>query len=98
VIGRRPVLVFVLRNGQVVTAQVAQGWRRAREEIRAGLTPFAPASVEWIPDSYPSMGMGRCPRCGKNMLAPDVDVSGFRHCWNCGEDVPDEKPGAVAAI
>jgi hypothetical protein len=32
-------------------------------------------------------GLGTCPRCGARKLAPDVDKTGVRHCWNCGADV-----------
>jgi hypothetical protein len=38
-------------------------------------------------------GLAVCPRCGKRMLA-QADDSGVRHCWACGEDIPD---GAAAA-
>jgi hypothetical protein len=32
-------------------------------------------------------GLRTCPRCGERKLAPDVDKTGVRHCWNCGADV-----------
>lgn len=44
----------------------------------------------------PKDDLGVCPRCGQKMLAPDVDKSGVRHCWGCGDDVPDDEVGISA--
>ena len=32
-------------------------------------------------------GLDTCPHCGARKLAPDVDKTGVRHCWNCRADV-----------